>query len=219
MPSFRLCPAFLEERDFRFSTDQRCESSGLSHIKATGGTTLTEDAIHVDGLSHASECLCSQVLALKIALHQSIRRFTDQQAYWALPVLECAKQCWALLPRPTVLVALLHPSLQPQPTQYACPTRRASWIPLACCRPLLRSPMAARIPNPVVLLDVRHLHGPGDSRNRRAAHHRAVGRYAHRSAGSLRYTPADRHAPRPASLPGRVGRRVWWSPPGHRTSR
>src|SRR2546427_90867 len=42
MPSFDLLPAFQQERDFRFSTHQRCESSWLSHIKATGGTARSK---------------------------------------------------------------------------------------------------------------------------------------------------------------------------------
>ena len=65
------------------STHQWRESSWLCHIKATGGTTLTQDLVHVEGLSHTSECLGSQVLTLKIALDQAIGRFTDQQSYWA----------------------------------------------------------------------------------------------------------------------------------------
>jgi hypothetical protein len=63
-----LLPPFQEERDFRFSTDQRCQSSGHSNIKTPPGSTVLEDAVHVDGLSYTSEDLGSQVLARKIAL-------------------------------------------------------------------------------------------------------------------------------------------------------
>ena len=59
MTCFDLFPPFQEERDFRFATDQRCESSGLSHIQATLGTTLAQDAVDRDRLSNTSQCLCS----------------------------------------------------------------------------------------------------------------------------------------------------------------
>src|SRR5215470_4508883 len=65
---FDLCPTFLEECDFRLSTHQRGESSGLSHIQATGGTTFTEHLVYVHGLSDATQDLCSHVLALEVAL-------------------------------------------------------------------------------------------------------------------------------------------------------
>src|SRR5215831_18259038 len=73
VPSFHLLPTFQEQRDFRLSPDQRCESSDHSHIKATGGTTFTQDLIHGDRLSNASEGLGSQVLTLEISLNQSMR--------------------------------------------------------------------------------------------------------------------------------------------------
>ena len=57
LPVFHLCPAFQQERDFRFATDQRRESSWLNNIQATGGPTFLEDAVHVDGLSDTTECL------------------------------------------------------------------------------------------------------------------------------------------------------------------
>jgi hypothetical protein len=69
MSCLRLLPPFQEQRDFRLSTHQRRESSGLSNIKATGGTTLAEHVVYVYGLGDATQVLCSQVLALKIPLH------------------------------------------------------------------------------------------------------------------------------------------------------
>src|SRR5438093_12972363 len=72
MTIFGLLPPLKEEGDFGFSPNERCESSGLRNIKATGGTIFLEDAVHVEGLSHPSERLCSQVLTLKIPLHQAI---------------------------------------------------------------------------------------------------------------------------------------------------
>src|SRR5262245_61918417 len=69
VPSFALCPPFQQQRDLRFSTDQRCESSWLSHLKATGGTTLAQNTVHSDRLSNPSQCLGSQVLTLEISLH------------------------------------------------------------------------------------------------------------------------------------------------------
>src|SRR6516165_4600942 len=70
---------FQQERDLRFSTDQGCESSGLSHIKAIGGAALAQDTIHGDRLRNTSECLFAQVLAGKIALDQAISRTTDHK--------------------------------------------------------------------------------------------------------------------------------------------
>ena len=54
---FDLCPAFQEERDLRFATDQRCESSDHSHIETPPGSTFLEDAVDGDGRSHTSEGL------------------------------------------------------------------------------------------------------------------------------------------------------------------
>jgi len=64
MSRFDLLPPFQEQRDFRFSTDQGCESSWLRHLKATGGTALTQDLVHGERFSYTSERLCSQVLTL-----------------------------------------------------------------------------------------------------------------------------------------------------------
>jgi hypothetical protein len=69
VPSFDLLPPFHEETDFLLATDQGCESSGCSHIETPPGSTFLEDAVHVDGLRDTSECLGSQVLALKVALN------------------------------------------------------------------------------------------------------------------------------------------------------
>src|SRR5262249_28075163 len=77
LSTLSLRPTFLEECDFGFSTDQRCQPSRHRHIETPPGSTCLKDAVHVDGLSHTSERLCSQVLALEIALHQAIRRVTD----------------------------------------------------------------------------------------------------------------------------------------------
>src|SRR5215471_6777391 len=77
MSCLDLLPPFQEQSDFRLPTDQRCESSGLSHVKATGDTTLTQDLVYGDRLSNTSECLFAQVLAGKIALDQTIGRTTD----------------------------------------------------------------------------------------------------------------------------------------------
>src|SRR6266851_2240359 len=77
MPCLRLLPPFQEEGDFGFSPDQWYESSGLSHIKATGGTTLPEHLVQSHGLGDTTQDLCSHVLALKIPLHQAIRHFAD----------------------------------------------------------------------------------------------------------------------------------------------
>src|SRR4029450_229075 len=68
MPSFDLCPTFQEECDFRFSTHQRCESSGCSHIETPPGSAFLEDVVHVDRLRDTSERLGSQVLTREVAL-------------------------------------------------------------------------------------------------------------------------------------------------------
>src|SRR4029453_8777375 len=66
---FDLCPTFQKQRDFRLPTDQGCKSSWLSHIKATGGSTLTKHVVYAHGLGAATQGLCSQVLTLEISLH------------------------------------------------------------------------------------------------------------------------------------------------------
>src|SRR5215813_6691555 len=80
LPSFDLPPTLQEYTDLLFSTDQGCESSGLHNIETPPGSTFLEDAVHVDRLSHTSECLCSQVLTLEIALDQAIGRTTDHKS-------------------------------------------------------------------------------------------------------------------------------------------
>jgi len=69
VPCFGLLPAFYQESDFGFATDQGCEASGLSHLKATGGATLTEHVVEAHGLGDATQDVCSQVLTREIALH------------------------------------------------------------------------------------------------------------------------------------------------------
>src|SRR5882724_5745244 len=68
MSCLGLLPPFKEQRNFRLPTNQRRESSWLSHIKATGGTTLAEHVIDAHGLGNATQGLCSQVLTREIAL-------------------------------------------------------------------------------------------------------------------------------------------------------
>ena len=60
--SFDLLPTLYEQPYFLLPTDQRCQSSWLSHIQATGGPTFLEDAVYVEGLSETSEGLCSLTL-------------------------------------------------------------------------------------------------------------------------------------------------------------
>src|SRR5262249_20568478 len=62
---------------FRFSPDQRCQSSGLSHIETPPRATFLEDAVHVEGLSHTSKRVFAQFLALEIALDQPVGGSTD----------------------------------------------------------------------------------------------------------------------------------------------
>jgi hypothetical protein len=102
--SFDLLPPFQKQRDFRLSTDQRCESSWLSNIQATLSTTFLEDSVHVDGLSYTSECLGSQVLALKIALNEAVGVSTDndriglRQALNAGSFIRHFTECQGLIP-------------------------------------------------------------------------------------------------------------------------
>src|SRR6266446_6635940 len=44
-------------------------------VQSTVDTTFSENSVHIERLCYPSECLGSQVLAIKIALHQVIRRF------------------------------------------------------------------------------------------------------------------------------------------------
>jgi hypothetical protein len=55
--SFDLLPTIQEQHDFRFSTDQRCQSSGHSHIETPSGSTFLEDSVHLVRLCYPSECL------------------------------------------------------------------------------------------------------------------------------------------------------------------
>src|SRR5262245_10707003 len=96
MSSFDLIPAFQEYTDLLFSTDQRCESSGLSDIQATGGTTLTEYLIDVYGLGDATQDLCSQVLTLEISLHQAIGGFTHRYRVVCCQSLDARARIWNL---------------------------------------------------------------------------------------------------------------------------
>jgi hypothetical protein len=59
MSCFDLLPPFQEEGDFGFSPDERGESSRHRHIETPSGSAFLEDAVHVDRLSHTSECLGS----------------------------------------------------------------------------------------------------------------------------------------------------------------
>src|SRR6266511_4001840 len=76
---FHLCPAFEEESDFRFSTKQRCESTSAHDVQSNVDATFSVNSVHGNRLRNTSECLCSQVLAFKIALHQSRCGVTDHQ--------------------------------------------------------------------------------------------------------------------------------------------
>src|SRR5215813_6419312 len=76
MPSFHLFPTLYEQADFLFSTHQRRETTSTGDVQSTLDTTLAQDVVHVEGLSHTSECLCAQGFAVNIALDQAIRHFT-----------------------------------------------------------------------------------------------------------------------------------------------
>jgi len=69
LTSFDLLPTLYKQSYFLLPTDQRCQSSGVSNIETPPGSTFLEDVVHVDGLSHTSEGLYSQVLTLEISLH------------------------------------------------------------------------------------------------------------------------------------------------------
>src|SRR5262249_15401999 len=77
MSCLGLFPAFQEEPNFLLSPDQGGQAPGRSHIETSSSATFLEDTVHVEGLSNASERLCSQVLVLEIALDQSIGHFTN----------------------------------------------------------------------------------------------------------------------------------------------
>src|SRR6266446_2313122 len=122
VPSFHLLPTFQKKRDFRFSPDQRCESSGLSHIKATIGTTFPKDLIHSNRLSNTSECLGSQVLAIKIALNQSRCCVTDHKRIGLSQSLKTSSNVWRFTQRELFLTPCSahftdddYPSVYPEP--------------------------------------------------------------------------------------------------------
>ena len=184
LPSFRLLPAFQEQRDFRFSTDQRCESSGsaissrLWHHSPQALGTRGEAQPHLGGSVPLT-------LHSKISLYQAIRRFTHgdrigrSQSFYAL------KQCWALPPVPTVPDDLLRPSPRQRPAQYVCLYgERAGYLCLVADG-YSGLPSHRGYPSQYVRLVGHHLHGPGDSQNRRGAHPLAVERYVHRSVDNL----------------------------------
>src|SRR6266496_2907917 len=77
LPNFDLLPPFQEETNFLFSTNQRCQSSSDSHIETPPGSTFSQDTIDIERFSHTSERLCSQVLALEIALNEAVGVSTD----------------------------------------------------------------------------------------------------------------------------------------------
>src|SRR5215470_1731599 len=101
--SFDLLPPFQEETNFLLATNQRCESSSHRNIETLSGSAFLEDAIHVDGFSHTSECLFAQVLAGKIALDQAIGRTTDHKSIGGCQSLNsrrdigCLAQCQLFL--------------------------------------------------------------------------------------------------------------------------
>src|SRR5436190_4494213 len=71
LPSFHLLPALNEQSDFLLPTNQRCQSPGHRHVETPPSATFLEDAVHLDGLSHTSQRLCSQILPREIALNQT----------------------------------------------------------------------------------------------------------------------------------------------------
>src|SRR5215468_9311749 len=77
MSCLGLRPPFQEQRDFRFTPDQRREASWLRHLQATGSPALTEHVIEAPGLGDPPQGVYSQVPALKIPLHQAVRRITN----------------------------------------------------------------------------------------------------------------------------------------------
>ena len=72
---FGLLPTLYEQSDLLFSPNQRGQSSRHSHVEMPPSAAFLQDAVYVEGLSHTSERLCSQVLAGKIPLHQAIGGF------------------------------------------------------------------------------------------------------------------------------------------------
>jgi len=102
--SFDLLPTLYEQSYFLLSTDQRCESSGHSNIETPSGFTFLEDTVYVDGLSHTSECLGSQVLALKVALNESVGVRADEDRIGLRQALDAGSfirdftECQVLIP-------------------------------------------------------------------------------------------------------------------------
>src|SRR5262245_10433182 len=106
MSCLGLLPPFTQECYFRFSTDQRCQSSGLSNIKATGGTALAEHVVYVHGLSDATEGLCSQVLTLEIALDYAVGGSTHCDGIGRRQSLDARTHVWNFTERQLFLSPL-----------------------------------------------------------------------------------------------------------------
>src|SRR5215471_15063255 len=96
MTCLGLLPPFKEQRNFRLSTNQGCQSSDHSHVETPPGSAFPEDAVYVEGLSNPSERLCSQVLRLEIASDQAIGRFTDQEGIGRSQSLDSGGDIWGL---------------------------------------------------------------------------------------------------------------------------
>src|SRR2546425_13077114 len=94
LTSFGLFPTLQEQPNFLLPADQRCQSPGCSHIETPPGSTFLEDAVHVEGLSHTSERLCSQVLTLEIALNEAVGRFTDSHRIGRSQSFDARSNVW-----------------------------------------------------------------------------------------------------------------------------
>src|SRR5205823_3966518 len=69
-------------------------------------TTLTERLINSHGLGDTTQCLCSQVLACKIALDQAIGRFTDSNRIGRSQSLDARTHVWHFTERQLLLTPL-----------------------------------------------------------------------------------------------------------------
>src|SRR5262245_61447965 len=141
---FGLFPPFQEKTDFLLSTNQGCESSCLSHIKATCGTTLTQDLVYGDRLSNTSECLCAQVPAGKIALDQAIGRPTDHQRIRRSQSFN-ARSNVGHFSQGQLFLASCSAHFTDNHQSSMDTYMNGDRIPFSCCRRVLRSPRALRI--------------------------------------------------------------------------
>jgi hypothetical protein len=74
---FHLVPSLSKQSNLLFTTNERRQPSWRSDLKSALRTTFTKDTIDGYGLSHSSQRVFAQCLALEVASHKAVRRGGD----------------------------------------------------------------------------------------------------------------------------------------------